>query len=58
LIDPDSGKARIITTVTPSPIGTPSPSAQQDNGIPIIAIPLACIGILAVCCVVGFLEKK
>jgi hypothetical protein len=63
MIDPDSGKARITETVTlaptltPAPTPTPAPYAQPANGIPVIVIPIVCIGILTVCCFVGFLEK-
>ena len=58
MIDPDSGKARIIPIVTPALTPIPTPYGQQANGIPVIAIPIVCIGILAVCCVVGFREKE
>ena len=57
MIDPDSGKARITSTITPKPTPTSAPYVQPANGILEIVIPIACIGILVACCVVGFLKK-
>jgi hypothetical protein len=58
MINPDSGKARIIPTVKPASTPASAPYGQSADMIPFIAIPIVCIGILAVCCVVGFLEKE
>ena len=67
MIDEDSGKARITPVVTPTPTPTPTktptppsipaPSGQSDNGMAGLAIAVVSIGIAAICCVVGFLEK-
>jgi hypothetical protein len=57
MISKTSGQARITSTVTPTPTPTETPSAQPDNGILAIAIPVTCISILAICCCVGLLRK-
>jgi hypothetical protein len=59
MIDPNSARARQIPIVMPTPIFTPTPTntARPTNGILDMAIPVACIVIVAICCVVSFLRK-
>jgi hypothetical protein len=55
MINKDSGQARILPIVTPTP--TPAPSAQPDDRIPGIALLVVCIGIGVIYYVAGFLKR-
>ena len=59
IIDENSAQARQPPVVTPTPIAnlTTTITARPINGILNMAIPLVCIVILAICCVVGFFRK-
>ena len=58
MIDLDSGKAMVNPTVIPAPTDTSSPSVQGDTVILIIAILLACTGIVTLWYVLGFSKKE
>ena len=59
MIEKNSAQALQIPVVKPISLSTPTPAntAQPINGILDMAIPVACIGIVAICCVVYFLRK-
>jgi hypothetical protein len=48
MIDEDSGQARVTPNITPSPAPTGSQSDLFYNGILVMAIAVACIGIAAI----------
>jgi hypothetical protein len=60
MIDMNSAQARQIPVIYPPSPSTPTPAntVQPVDGILAIAIPVACIGIAAICCVVYFLRKE
>jgi hypothetical protein len=65
MIDENSAQARQLPTPTPTPTPiptpaptqAPAPSANPDNRLYDLAIFIACIGILSICCVAGYLKK-
>ena len=60
IIDQNSAQARQIPVVEPTSPSAPIPenTVKPDIGILDMAIPVACIGIAAICCVGYFLRKK
>ncbi len=57
MIDEDSGKARVILEVTPTPATTGGQTDLPNSGIVEMAIGFACIGVIAICFYKGLLEK-
>lgn len=57
MIDPNSGQAKVIPIVIPTSIPPSAQSAKADNLIPIIAVPVACIGIVVICNILRLFEK-